>query len=79
LKEYRGRGLARAAMRVLMQKAGTFGAAEVHVGAQRQAEGFYAGLGFVPCGQEYDEEGVPHIPMKAAAGFACECGQAGVC
>jgi predicted GNAT family N-acyltransferase len=72
-KAFRGRGLARAAVRMLMSKAASLGAAEIHVGAQRRAEGFYARLGFTPCGQEYTEEGVPHVPMKAAAHAGCEC------
>jgi ElaA protein len=65
-------------MNVLMQKAAALGAVEVHVGAQRRSEGFYASLGFAPCGPEYDDEGVPHVPMKAAAGTGCQC-RAGAC
>lgn len=73
LKEHRGRGVGEIAMRILMQKAVQLGAQEVHVGAQRQAEGFYLRLGFTPCGPEYDDEGVPHVPMKAAASVGCCC------
>lgn len=73
LKAFRGNGLGRIVMSVLMQKAAALGAAEVHVGAQRRSEGFYAALGFSPCGTEYDDEGVPHVPMKAAAGTGCRC------
>lgn len=75
LKEHRGGGLGQAAMRMLMQKAADFGASEVLVGAQRRAQGFYEALGFTPCGPEYDEEGVLHVPMKAPASTGCACKQ----
>lgn len=73
LREHRGRGIGEIAMRILMKKAHQLGAAEVYVGAQRQAEGFYSRLGFIPCGPGYDEEGVPHVPMKAAVDSGCCC------
>lgn len=66
--EFRGKGIGSLAMRMLMQKAEDLGASVVHVGAQRRAEAFYAALGFSACGEEYLEEGVAHVPMKAAAG-----------
>lgn len=65
MKEFRGRALGSMAMRMLMRKALDFGATEVHVGAQRQAEAFYRGLGFEPYGEEYMDEHVPHVMMKA--------------
>lgn len=74
LREFRGHGVGAVAMRLMMQKARSLGAAEVHVGAQKQAERFYSRLGFVPCGLEYDEEGVPHVPMKAPVADGCCCG-----
>ena len=70
---HRGRGVGAVAMRLMMQKARALGAQEVHIGAQTQAEGFYRGLGFAPCGPEYDEEGVPHVPMKAQLADGCGC------
>jgi predicted GNAT family N-acyltransferase len=73
LKGFRGRGIGAVAMRIIMQKAQQLGAVEVYVGAQRQAEGFYNNLGFVPCGAEYDEEGVPHVPMAAKTENSCCC------
>lgn len=73
LKEFRGRGIGAIAMRILMQKARSFGAEEVHVGAQRQAEGFYRILGFEPYGEEYMDEHVPHTMMKAELTAGCQC------
>lgn len=73
LKEFRGMGIGQVAMRMLMRKAETLGAKEVYVGAQKQAEKFYGSLGFYPCGPGYEEEGVPHIPMKAPASAECAC------
>ncbi|MCC6335858.1 MAG: GNAT family N-acetyltransferase [Myxococcales bacterium] len=35
----------------------------VRVGAQRYLERFYRSLGFEPVGEEYDEDGIPHIEM----------------
>lgn len=65
LREYRKRGLGELAMRLLMLKARELGASEVAVGAQIQAQGFYERLGFRSTGELYDDEGVPHVRMKA--------------
>lgn len=73
LAEYRGRSIGFAVMRLLMQKAMDLGAAEAHVGAQVRAEGFYRSLGFARCGEEYDEDGVPHVPMKADLAAVQHC------
>ena len=36
----------------------------VVLGAQVQARGFYERLGFAVDGPEYDEDGIPHVPMR---------------
>ena len=72
-KAHRGRGVGAVAMRLLMQKANALGASEVHVGAQVQALGFYRSMGFTACGPEYDDEGVPHVPMVAEVTGGCCC------
>jgi ElaA protein len=36
----------------------------VVLGAQVQAQGFYARLGFAVDGPGYDEDGIPHVPMR---------------
>jgi ElaA protein len=35
----------------------------VVLGAQVRVRGFYERLGFAVCGAEYDEDGIPHVPM----------------
>ena len=47
--------------------ADAWGAGAVCLSAQLPVVGFYARYGFKPCGEVYDEEGVPHRMMKAAA------------
>ena len=36
---------------------------KIRIGAQLQAEEFYKTLGFVRCGEEYDEDGIIHVHM----------------
>ncbi|WP_344958713.1 GNAT family N-acetyltransferase [Zobellella aerophila] len=36
----------------------------MYLGAQRQAIGFYAGLGFTPVSEEFMEAGIPHLAME---------------
>lgn len=60
--EHRGTGAGAALMRAVL--AGIDG--PVVVGAQVQAQGFYERLGFVVDGQGYDEDGIPHVPMRRA-------------
>jgi len=40
-----------------------FGPGPIHIGAQARLERFYGSLGFVMSGQEYDEDGILHLPM----------------
>ncbi|PIE38064.1 MAG: GNAT family N-acetyltransferase [Gammaproteobacteria bacterium] len=37
--------------------------APIHIGAQAYLKRFYGELGFVRCGEDYDEDGIPHLPM----------------
>jgi ElaA protein len=39
-------------------------AGEVVLGAQRYLEGWYEQFGFVRDGADYDEDGIPHLPMR---------------
>jgi predicted GNAT family N-acyltransferase len=65
----RGAGLGRDILHALLQAAEQRGDREVMLHAQRSAEGFYAGEGFVPRGAPFDEAGIPHIEMvKPLAG-----------
>lgn len=38
--------------------------APIVVGAQAHLADFYASLGFVPIGEEYDEDGIAHLDMQ---------------
>lgn len=40
---------------------------DIRIGAQRYLEKFYGSLGFVPTGEPYDEDGIPHIEMIRSA------------
>jgi ElaA protein len=57
----RGRGLAR----VLLDDVLTRHAERpVVLDAQAYLAAFYAGLGFVACGPEFLDDGIPHVPMR---------------
>jgi YbgC/YbaW family acyl-CoA thioester hydrolase len=60
----RGSGVGRRVMQALMAAAAQRGDKEIVLHAQRTAEAFYRGLGFVPRGEEFEEAGIPHIEMS---------------
>lgn len=41
-----------------------FGPAPIHLGAQVRQQGFYESLGYRVSGPGYDEDGIPHVPMR---------------
>ena len=41
-----------------------WGAVPIKLSAQAHLEGYYGSLGFVICGAGYDEDGIPHVPMR---------------
>jgi ElaA protein len=59
-RSMRGRGLARALVAEALEE--TEG--PVVVDAQAHLEHWYAGIGFVLDGGEYDEDGIAHVPMR---------------
>ncbi|MDP3702181.1 MAG: YbgC/FadM family acyl-CoA thioesterase [Hylemonella sp.] len=59
----RGGGLGREILQALMRAAAQRGDREVLLHAQRSAEAFYAGQGFVARGLPFEEAGIPHIEM----------------
>lgn len=59
----RGSNLGRDVLRALMQAATERGDREVLLHAQRNAEGFYARLGFTRRGEPFEEAGIVHIEM----------------
>jgi ElaA protein len=42
------------------------GEREVVLGAQSYLAEWYAGFGFVRDGEDYVEDGIPHVPMRLA-------------
>lgn len=64
VKHLRGQGLSRRLMEAALAEVGN--AASV-LEAQVQAEGFYAGFGFVPEGDVYLEDDIPHVTMRRPA------------
>ena len=62
----RGSNLGRDVLRALTQAATRRGDHEVLLHAQRNAEGFYARLGFLPRGEPFEEAGIVHIEMYHA-------------
>lgn len=63
--EVRGTGLGRPLMREgLARLHAHAGPCPVVLSAQAHLERFYASLGFAVCGPGYDEDGIPHLPMR---------------
>jgi ElaA protein len=56
----RGQGLAARLMAAALEIVGD---ADSVLNAQTYAQGFYAKFGYVPEGDEFDEDGIPHITM----------------
>lgn len=64
LRDWRGRGVGLAMLRLLLRRAAEAGLAEVHLHAQVDAEGFYAAEGFIPVGERFEEAGIQHQAMQ---------------
>jgi predicted GNAT family N-acyltransferase len=64
----RGSGVGRQVLEALLSVAVARGDREVMLHAQRSAEESYLGLGFAPCGEPFEEAGIPHIEMSRALG-----------
>ena len=58
----RGRGLGRLLMTAALERC----ARPVRIEAQSYLLDWYGAFGFVPCGPEYLEDGIPHTPMTLA-------------
>lgn len=67
LKEWRGRGVGRAMLDLLVAIAGERGHDEVTLHAQIRALDFYRRGGFTPQGEAFMEAGIPHIAMSRTA------------
>ncbi|MDF1617422.1 GNAT family N-acetyltransferase [Petrocella sp. FN5] len=63
LKDHRGNNYGDLVVRMLIDRAFSIGADEVEVHAQLSVQGFYEGIGFIPIGEAFYEEGIEHIKM----------------
>jgi YbgC/YbaW family acyl-CoA thioester hydrolase len=63
-RNLRSGGHGAAVMQVLEEAARARGDGVVALNAQRNAERFYARLGYVPHGDGFEEAGIPHIEMR---------------
>ncbi|MBD1393285.1 GNAT family N-acetyltransferase [Mucilaginibacter glaciei] len=60
----RGTGSGRLLMnRAIEECTRVFGNGDIKIGAQAYLVNFYSSFGFVPVGDGYDEDGIPHIDM----------------
>ena len=64
LKEARGRGLGLLLMQAVIEEAKHRGFTESVLDAQTYAVPFYARLGYVAEGEEFDDAGIPHFLMR---------------
>ena len=64
LKEWRGKGVGKALLDMLLVLANRMGYDEVRLHAQTRVLDFYLQRGFTPEGKEFMEAGIPHILMK---------------
>ena len=60
----RGQGSGRRLVTALVRRAAEQGARRVPVDARLEAVGFYEKLGFVPCGEQFMQRGMRHLPME---------------
>ena len=73
LKEHRQRGLGDFVMRILTRKSFEAGHEEQFVHAQTAARKFYERLGFTAFGEEFMEDGIPHVHMVHKGDiFSCD-------
>ena len=64
LKEARGRGLGLLLMQAVIDEAKRRGFTESVLDAQTYALPFYARLGYIAEGEEFDDAGIPHFLMR---------------
>jgi predicted GNAT family N-acyltransferase len=65
LTSARGAGVGSALLTALMEVARARGQREVQLSAQTHAVPFYARHGYVVCGAEYLDAGIPHVDMRS--------------
>ncbi len=65
-KAFRGQGIGKQILQYLMNWCSKAGFRKVRLHAQKQAIGFYAGMGFKNIGEEFLEAGILHQEMEAS-------------
>ncbi len=69
--DWRGRGVARSMLQQALRHIEKHGSlSRVALNAQSYLEDFYRSVGFVTCGEEFVEDGVPHVPMQLSSASA---------
>ena len=68
-KKFRGQGLGRYVLRAAEECARQDGAAALTLCAQVRARGFYEKCGYAAFGEQFPEEGVPHVRMRKDLNF----------
>ena len=63
LKEWRGRGVGSALLRLLLDEARKRRLRQAVLNAQTYAAGFYEKFGFQAVGEEFMDAGIPHVKM----------------
>lgn len=66
VRDWRGRGVGKAMLRLLLEHARAEGLAETTLHAQTPVIGFYAHLGFSAVGERFQEGGIEHRAMRLA-------------
>lgn len=60
---YRGRGIGRMLVQFAMDESMAAGLETLLLHAQQYLQSFYESFGFRPCGDVFDEVGIPHVSM----------------
>lgn len=63
-RDARSSGVASRLIRAAVEELDGRGAPEIHLGAQAHLADWYGRFGFEVSGPGYDEDGIPHVPMR---------------
>lgn len=64
MRAYRGRGIGRKIVNLLINKAKELKCSRIEIHAQSQVEAMYKKLGFKTTGSVFEEAGIKHVPME---------------
>lgn len=73
LPSYRGQGIGDGLIKAMLFKAETLGLKRAVLSSQLHAVGLYEKIGFIADGEQYLEEGIPHIHMEMELGHGTRC------